>query len=72
MIGESATVLVPEFLLVSEEILFLCCCGGEDILVADVAVSGGLSVTEEVAGVFGIGESLPNKHISLNSNCQLT
>lgn len=75
MIGDGATVLVAEFLLVSEvilEFLFLCCCGGEDILVADVAVSGGLRVTEELARVFGIGESLPNKSVCLNSSCQLT
>ena len=59
MIGEGATVLVPE-LLVSEVILELgfLRCGGEGILVADTVVSG-----EEAAEVFGIGalgKSSPN------------
>ena len=75
VVGEGSSVLVPEFFLVSEvilELVFLCCCGGEDILVADATVSGGLRVTDEAAGVFGIGESSPNKNISLNNSCQLS
>jgi hypothetical protein len=42
--GEGATVLVAEILLVSEAILEvapLCCCGGDDILMADTAVNCG-------------------------------
>ena len=66
MIGEGASVLVPEFLLVSEVILeltFLCRCG---VLVADAAVSSGPRANEEAAGVFGIGafgKSSPNQTI---------
>lgn len=58
VMGEGATVLVAEFLLVSAvilEVVFLCCCGGDDILVADAAVVEDPRVTKEAAGVFGIG-----------------
>ena len=65
MIGEGTTVLVPEFLPVSEVILELgfLRCGGEGILVADTVVSDGPTVTEEAAEVFDVGalgKSSPN------------
>ena len=58
VMGEGATVLVAEFLLVSAvilEVVFLCCCGDDDALEADAVVGGNPRVTEEAAGVFGIG-----------------
>lgn len=68
IIGEGATVLVPEFLLDTVEVIlvaFFCCCGGEDILVADAAISGGLGIIEEADGVFAFGKSSPNESLNI-------